>query len=145
MANDTIASVTSLVGTSSGRSSEISVSRVREVESAMPGRQVVASDHSEEMSKARAAAAAEQIEVSRAAFERVVSELQNYVQKTQRNLDFYVDDQSGRVVVKVVDATSDEVIRQIPSEEMLSVSRRIQEYLDGHQMESKGMLLEIKA
>ena len=145
MANDTIASITSLVGTSSGRSSEISVSRVREVESAMPGRQVVASDHSEEMSKARAAAAAEQIEVSRAAFERVVSELQNYVQKTQRNLDFYVDDQSGRVVVKVVDATSDEVIRQIPSEEMLSVSRRIQEYLDGHQMESKGMLLEIKA
>lgn len=144
MANDTIASITSLVGTSSGSSSEMSVSRVREVERAMPGRQVSAIDHAEELSKTRAAAA-EQVQVSRAAFERVVSELQNYVQKTQRNLDFFVDDRSGRVVVKVVDATSDEVIRQIPSEEMLSVSRRIQEYLDGQQIEAKGMLLELKA
>ncbi len=144
MANDTIASITSLVGTSSGSSSEMSVSRVREVETAMPGRQVSAIDHAEELSKTRAAAA-EQVQVSRAAFERVVSELQNYVQKTQRNLDFFVDDRSGRVVVKVVDATSDEVIRQIPSEEMLSVSRRIQEYLDGQQIEAKGMLLELKA
>ncbi len=144
MANDTIASITSLVGTSSGSSSEMSVSRVREVETAMPGRQIPAIDHAEELSKTRAAAA-EQVQVSRAAFERVVSELQNYVQKTQRNLDFFVDDRSGRVVVKVVDATSDEVIRQIPSEEMLSVSRRIQEYLDGQQIEAKGMLLELKA
>ncbi len=144
MANDTIASITSLVGTSSGSSSEMSVSRVREVETAMPGRQVSAIDHAAELSKTRAAAA-EQVQVSRAAFERVVSELQNYVQKTQRNLDFFVDDRSGRVVVKVVDATSDEVIRQIPSEEMLSVSRRIQEYLDGQQIEAKGMLLELKA
>jgi flagellar protein FlaG len=144
MANNSIASITSLVGTSSGNSSEISVSRVREVETAMPGRQVSAIDHLGEMSSARAAAA-EQVKVSRAAFERVVSELQNYVQKTQRNLDFHVDDQSGRVVVRVVDATSDEVIRQIPSEEMLSLSRRIQEYLDGQQPDLKGMLLEIKA
>ena len=144
MANDTIASITSLVGTSSGSSGEISVSRVREVETAMPGRQVSAIDHSVEMASARAAAA-EQVKVSRAAFERVVSELQNYVQKAQRNLDFFVDDQSGRVVVKVVDATNDELIRQIPSEEMLAVSRRIQEYLDGQQIETKGMLLELKA
>mgnify|MGYP001564604185 CR=1 FL=1 len=142
MANNSIASITSLVGTSSGSSGEISVSRVREVETAMPGRQVSAIDHVEEISKTRAAAA-EQVKVSRAAFERVVSELQNYVQKAQRNLDFFVDDQSGRVVVKVVDANSDEVIRQIPSEEMLSVSRRIQEYLDGQQIETKGMLLEL--
>ena len=144
MANDSIASITSLVGTSSGSSSEMSVSRVREVETAMPGRQVSAIDHAEELSKTRAAAA-EQVQVSRAAFERVVSELQNYVQKTQRNLDFFVDDRSGRVVVKVVDATNDEIIRQIPNEEMLSVSRRIQEYLDGQQIEAKGMLLELKA
>lgn len=145
MASDSIASITSLVNTSSGSSSEIKVTRIREVEAASQGRQVsAAADHLGRMSEAREAAA-KQTEVSRQAFEKVVSELQAYVQNTRRNLDFFVDDQTGRVVVKVVDATNDEVIRQIPSEEMLSLSRRIQDFLDQQQPEWKGMLLELKA
>lgn len=144
MASDSIASITSLVNTSSGSSSEIKVTRIREVEAASQGRQVSAADHLGRMSEAREAAA-RQTEVSRQAFEKVVSELQAYVQNTRRNLDFFVDDQTGRVVVKVVDATNDEVIRQIPSEEMLSLSRRIQDFLDQQQPEMKGMLLQLKA
>lgn len=144
MANHSIASITSLAGSSSGNSSEITVTRIREVEAAGRERQISAADHIARMSAARNAAA-QQTEVSRQAFERVVSELQDYVQKAQRNLDFHVDNQTGRVVVKVVDATSDEVIRQIPSEEMLNLSRRIQDFLDQQQPEWKGMLLELKA
>ena len=91
------------------------------------------------------ASAAEQQKVSRQAIERVVSELEAYVQNAQRNLDFHVDDKTGRVVVKVVDATNDSVIRQIPSEEMVAISHRLQEFMDDNQIDMRGMLLEIKA
>jgi flagellar protein FlaG len=144
MANQSIASIASLVNTSNGNRSGIAVSRVREVEAATPQRQVSAVDHLAELSTARQSAA-QQGEASRQAFEKVVSELQTYVQKSQRNLDFHVDDQTGRVIVKVIDATNDEVIRQIPSEEMLDIARRIQVLLDEQEVPVKGMLLELKA
>ena len=140
MANHSIAIVTSLVNTTSSNG-EIKVTRVRDVDAGAKSQHV---DAIASAQNARAAAA-EQVKVSREAFERVVSELEAYVQNAQRNLDFQVDDKTGRVVVKVIDATDDSVIRQIPSEEMLAVSQRIQDYLDKEQMDMRGMLLEIKA
>jgi|GEM_PF-1162197 flagellar protein FlaG len=140
MANQSIATVTSLVNTTNSNS-EISVTRIKDVDAATRNRQVDAATH---VATARAAAA-EQVTVSREAFDRVVSELEAYVQNAQRNLDFQVDDKTGRVVVKVIDATDDSVIRQIPSEEMLAVSQRLQDFLDKNHMDMRGMLLEIKA
>ena len=43
-----------------------------------------------------------------------------------RNLSFRVDQGSGRTVITVVDATTGDVIRQIPAEEVLALSRRLQ-------------------
>ena len=140
MANESIATVTSLVNTTSS-SGEIHVSRIRDIDAGARDRHV---DAVASMAKARAAAA-EQNKVSREAFDRVVSELEAYVQNTQRNLDFQVDDRTGRVVVKVIDATDDSVIRQIPSEEMIALSHRLQEFLEDNQVDMRGMLLEIKA
>jgi flagellar protein FlaG len=139
MANETIASIASLVNASSS-TSEISVTRVKDVAI----KEVPRVDAAKEMAQARAAAA-EQQQVSRQAIERVVSELESYVQNAQRNLDFHVDDKTGRVVVRVVDATNDSVIRQIPSEEMVAISHRLQEFMDDNQLDMRGMLLEIKA
>ena len=140
MANHSIATVTSLVNTTNSNS-EINVTRIRDVDAGSRHQQ---GDALASIASAKAAAA-EQVKVSREAFNRVVSELETFVQKAQRNLDFQVDDKTGRVVVKVIDATDDSVIRQIPSEEMLALSQRIQEYLDKNQMDMRGMLLEIKA
>ena len=140
MANHSIAIVTSLVNATSSNG-EIKVTRIKDVDAGTKPQHV---DAISSAANARAAAA-EQVKVSREAFERVVSELEAYVQNAQRNLDFQVDDKTGRVVVKVIDATDDSVIRQIPSEEMLAVSQRIQDYLDKEQMDMRGMLLEIKA
>ena len=140
MANESLATVTSLVNTSSG-SSEISVTRIRDVDVETRERNV---NVVESMANAKAAVA-EQVKVSREAVQKVVSELEAYVQSAQRNLDFQVDDRTGRVVVKVIDATNDQVIRQIPSEEMIAISRRIQDFLDENQADMRGMLLEIKA
>jgi len=38
---------------------------------------------------------------------------------------FPFDDDTGRTVVKVVDASTDEVIRQIPSEEVLAIAKAL--------------------
>jgi len=59
-----------------------------------------------------------------------VSKLNDYVQNVQRNLSFRVDKDSGQTVVKVYDAQTNEVIRQIPSEETLKLAASIDEQLN---------------
>jgi flagellar protein FlaG len=83
------------------------------------------------------------VELSQKALEKVVSQLNAYIQNTQRDMDFSVDGSTGRVVVKVIDSESEQVIRQIPSEEMLAISRHLVESLETE--EPKGFLIELKA
>jgi len=83
------------------------------------------------------------VELSQEALEKVVHQLNAYIQNTQRDMDFSVDDSTGRVVVKVIDSESEQVIRQIPSEEMLAISRHLIESLETEQ--PKGFLIELKA
>ena len=47
------------------------------------------------------------------------------MQSVKRNLNFSIDDSSGQVVVKVIDGDSGEVVRQIPSEEVLKLAARL--------------------
>ncbi len=54
-----------------------------------------------------------------------VSQINDYVQNLQRNLQFTVDEESGKDVVTVIDSESKEVIRQLPSEEALALARRL--------------------
>jgi flagellar protein FlaG len=56
-----------------------------------------------------------------------LDQLNGYLEETHRGLRFSIDDNSGRTVVRVVDTETDEVIRQIPTEEMLTVIRNISE------------------
>lgn len=53
--------------------------------------------------------------------------LNQNIQRIQRDLNFHVDEDLGEIVVKVIDRSTEEVIRQIPSEEMLNLSRNIEE------------------
>ena len=57
----------------------------------------------------------------------VVNQLNGYLEETHRSLRFSIDDDSGRTIVRVVDTETDEVIRQMPSEEMLTVIRHFSE------------------
>ena len=57
--------------------------------------------------------------------ESAVSKISDFVQNFQRDLQFSVDKDSDRLVVKVVDCETQEVIRQIPSEEMLRIARSL--------------------
>jgi flagellar protein FlaG len=67
--------------------------------------------------------------------ERALRKLSESMPATQRNLSFRVDKGSGRTVISVVDAITNKVIRQIPSEEVLEVARAIEgsaALLDAH-------------
>jgi flagellar protein FlaG len=68
-----------------------------------------------------------------------VQNLNDFVQKTRRELNFSVDEQTGRTVVKVIDHETKDVIRQIPAEEILDVARRVAE-----QNDEKGNLLKVE-
>lgn len=59
---------------------------------------------------------------------QVVEELNNKVQNIRRELHFAVDDESGYTIITVVDTESEEVIRQIPSEEVVALSRHLEQH-----------------
>lgn len=51
-----------------------------------------------------------------------VSEINDFVQSVHRDLSFNMDEASGQTVIKVIDRDSGELIRQIPSEEVLAIA-----------------------
>lgn len=53
------------------------------------------------------------------------------------NLQFTVDEATGVSVIKIIDAETHEVIRQIPAEEMLAIAKRLDEL--------KGLLIREQA
>jgi len=54
-----------------------------------------------------------------------VKEMNHLLEDMNRNLSFSVDEQSGQNVIVVKDAESDEVIRQIPSEELVVLRKKM--------------------
>lgn len=64
---------------------------------------------------------------SREEVEVAVATIQDFVQSVRRSLNFSLEEGSGRVVVKVTDAGSGDVIRQIPSEEALQLAENLSE------------------
>ena len=56
-----------------------------------------------------------------------LDQLNGYMEETHRGLRFSIDDDSGRTIVRVVDTETEEVIRQIPSEDMLALIRHFNE------------------
>jgi flagellar protein FlaG len=57
--------------------------------------------------------------------EQAVQQIQSYLNNSQRQLQFQVDSSSGRTIVRVVNPESGELIRQIPSEEVLKLARAL--------------------
>lgn len=66
-----------------------------------------------------------------------VEKINDFIQITRRDLQFSVDDETGRTVVKVLDSETDEVIRQIPAEEILTIAANLDEV--------RGLLFKAKA
>ena len=66
-------------------------------------------------------------EQAREPVEEAISSIKQFAQSIQRNLNFALDESSGKVVVKVTDAVSGDVIRQMPSEDALRLAESLDE------------------
>ncbi|GMR19930.1 MAG: flagellar protein FlaG [Gammaproteobacteria bacterium] len=61
---------------------------------------------------------------------QAAEKLNEYVQVIRRDLKFSVDEDTGRTIVKVIDSRSGELIRQIPDEEVIAISKLVGEHLE---------------
>lgn len=71
-----------------------------------------------------------------------IEELNQISQNVQRRLSFQIDDELGETIVRVIDRETDELIRQIPSDEILTLSRRLKELNAGPPDISSGILIQ---
>jgi len=67
----------------------------------------------------------ERTEIEPKELEQVVKSLNAFVQLMKRDVLFAVDENSGRDVISVFEAETQELIRQIPSEEALELLKRM--------------------
>ena len=56
-----------------------------------------------------------------------VSQMQDFAQMLNRELQFDVDEDLGRTVVRVLDKDTGDLIRQIPSDEILAMAKHMKE------------------
>lgn len=56
-----------------------------------------------------------------------VADMNEYIQSIQRDLMFSYDEEAGATVVKVLDRKTQEVIRQIPDETFLQLSKTLKQ------------------
>lgn len=61
--------------------------------------------------------------------EQVVAQLNKSIQSVQRNLSFSIDEDLEKVVINITDKETDEVVRQIPTEEALEMSKSLKNLL----------------
>jgi len=85
----------------------------------------------------RAVASAHPAAPSPAEIAGVAQDLQRVSAAMNRRLSFSVNEKLGQVVVKVIDADTDKVIKEIPPEELQHVYERIREVI--------GLLLDEQA
>ncbi len=69
---------------------------------------------------------------------KAVATLNKAMQQSNQNLEFSVDTDSQKIVVKMVDTSTGQLIRQFPSEQTLAISREIEQF-------QQGLLLKQKA
>ena len=67
----------------------------------------------------------ENAKASRQQVEQAVKAVNEFVNSINDSVQFSVDGDTGKTVVKVIDKGTKEVIKQIPSEEMLSIAKAL--------------------
>ena len=98
-----------------------------------PAQQPQAASKPAPVEASQAVSAAESAESVRQAVEQVNDALR----RVSAGVEFSLDQGSGRVIARVVDSETKEILRQIPSEQMLAISRAIDDL--------RGMLIQQEA
>lgn len=65
--------------------------------------------------------------VSNAMLTDAIEKLKNAGEVFNRRLDFRIDEETKRIIVKVIDTKTDKVIKEIPPEQLVHLAAKIQE------------------
>lgn len=76
-------------------------------------------------------------EPSRERLEEAVNAVNDFLKPINNSIQFSLDEDTGKTVVKVIDLETKDLIRQFPSEEMLAIAKAIDQM--------KGLLVHQKA
>jgi flagellar protein FlaG len=71
----------------------------------------------------------EQASLTSKQLEQVAQQLQDFVGEMNRGLEFSVDKDSGRDVIKVIDKASGDLVKQYPSEEVLGLVSKLSDMI----------------
>ncbi len=78
-----------------------------------------------------------EIQPSRQELDKAVKAVNEFVGSVNNSLKFSVDEDTGQTVVKVIDNVTKEVIKQVPSQEMVEIAKALDNL--------KGLLVQQKA
>lgn len=56
---------------------------------------------------------------------QAAQKVRDFLQITRRDLEFSIDKDSGQTVIRVLDAATGELVRQIPPDEVLAIASRL--------------------
>ena len=111
---------------------------------ANPGRQAVAATGASSGTREPAPVVQEAPRPSAEALAEATRDISQYMQSVSRSLNISVDSDLGTTVIQVVDAETEELVRQIPAEEILQIAR----FLSDQQLSSdqaasvRGLLID---
>ena len=77
--------------------------------------------------KPAAPSPAELSEQNSEALHETVAAINDFMSQFKRTLNFTVDIAAGQTIIKVIDTSNDELIRQIPSEDFIEISKHIEQ------------------
>lgn len=66
-----------------------------------------------------------------AQLQRLIVSMNKAIQQSNSNLEFTIDKDSEKILVKLIDTSTGEVIRQIPSDEVLAIAQSIEQMQQG--------------
>lgn len=108
-------------------SSQAESRNASELDSSSVGRVVPNQSTSQAQNVSKAERLQKQNEALREGLDDAVSQLNDYVQNVQRDLQFEVDNDLGRTIVRVVDQQTKEVVRQMPDDVALRLAEKLQQ------------------
>ncbi|MDX7747041.1 MULTISPECIES: flagellar protein FlaG [Aeromonas] len=129
MANDI--GISSSVTPSSLQSSSKSGQSAAQVLSGMAEEQRVMAQDVEKQQEERTKEKVRKSDVSDKDIEKEVQNLQEFSKLQGWTVNFSVEKDLEQVVIKVMDANTKSMIRQIPSEELLAISKRLKDLREG--------------
>jgi len=98
---------------------------------------VVQNSGTTQVQTAQAVEQTQKTEPTRQQIEEAAKTVNEFLKPINNSINFSLDEETGITVVKVIDVATKEIIRQIPSEEMLVIAKAIDQM--------KGLLVQQKA